>query len=82
MVFMPQANGSVRNGLIREMLKRSHFSWIGPYGPALDAKVSENIRPAVTCWFASGLSIPAPINPVIKTGCGRQGRLRCHSGNQ
>ena len=24
----------------QEMLKRSHFSWIGPYGPALDAKVS------------------------------------------
>ena len=27
----------------QEMVKRSHFSWVGPYGPALDAKVSVDL---------------------------------------
>jgi len=27
----------------QEMVKRSHFSWVGPYGPALDANVSVDL---------------------------------------
>jgi len=26
----------------QEMVKRSHFSWVGPYGPALEAKTSDD----------------------------------------
>ena len=28
----------------QEMVRRSHFSWIGPYGPALDADVSVRLK--------------------------------------
>jgi len=28
--------------LTREMVDRSHFSWVGPYGPALEAKTSDD----------------------------------------
>ncbi len=29
--------------ITKEMVKRSHFSWVGPYSPALDAKVSVDL---------------------------------------